>query len=804
MTFNQPTYTAAQIAKALGKNERAVRRQLEAVAPASCQVNIGRPAQAWLFASLPAVLQAALHSAAEKSGVRNAEIHLLKSSDTWQPTIPMIEIAPEVLDRASKLQRALARAIERRNDLSVSSLEIERQGLMDYAREFGHTISARSFRRLMARTLERDGGADNFSRLEIYLPDRPASKKPAVPVLSIATESDFRRIGDVIASFTNPASPSANERSYLWLTAFEEFEARLGDGRQPKKSRRDVLKYLERHAAFLVALEAGSVAEALRRNFSRKYEKWIEEGRDAKAILDARKKNSGHWRQPEFPAEDMDKITAHATLHCGGRVAQAWRELLERGELSQRITSYYLNTPSRKSYVPEAIMERVKFDVAAMEDIHHGPRQNKLNGPHISRDWSVVASLDWYQADDFTLPVYFTAPDGEGWYNLIRGQVLLMIDSRTTCILGYVLISDRNYNSRAIRTLITHVCAEHGLPRKGFYFERGIWESSKLLKGGNEATSLSWGETELGLQEFGIKFVHSNLPRSKPVERVGGAIQNLMEGLPGYVGRNEMVEKFERVQKLMLEVKSRKVDPRDHFMDEETYCAKLEELFRRYNADRQEGKMTEGLCPDEALLKFRNREDPVIKFSAECRYLLAHHKIPVRVTAKGIRFRIGKEDYRYLGRETGKWINHTMLAWFNPEDPQTLAVTDTKRQNAFVVQRSKDIPAMEAPEELIAEEMALINAHQAHTKARYRVLKARYATPARRMMADRDTVELGQEITQQRDSIIQEEKKVGRIEAKGRRLMNDLGIATNPARPIREGQVEALSRLTELLGEESK
>ena len=60
---------------------------------------------------------------------------------------------------------------------------------------------------------------------------------------------------------------------------------------------------------------------------------------------------------------------------------------------------------------------------------------------------------------------------------------------------------------------------------------------------------MSWGETELGLREFGVRFKHSRLPRSKPVERVIGALQNLMEGLPGYVGRNEMVEKFERVDR---------------------------------------------------------------------------------------------------------------------------------------------------------------------------------------------------------------------------------------------------------------
>ena len=88
--------------------------------------------------------------------------------------------------------------------------------------------------------------------------------------------------------------------------------------------------------------------------------------------------------------------------------------------------------------------------------------QDKLNGAYISRDWSRAYSMDWMQADDVTQPVYFRARDGDGGWVLMRGQVLVAIDLRSTRILAFVLISGRNYYSMAIRTLFNKACADTG------------------------------------------------------------------------------------------------------------------------------------------------------------------------------------------------------------------------------------------------------------------------------------------------------------------------------------------------------
>ena len=75
-----------------------------------------------------------------------------------------------------------------------------------------------------------------------------------------------------------------------------------------------------------------------------------------------------------------------------------------------------------------------------------------------------------------------------------------------------------------------------------------------------------------------------------------------------------------------------------------------------------------------------------------------------------------------------------------------LYVTDMNRENPFTVERALDVPAMDAPPELLAQEMERIGAHQAPTRTYYRELKAKFARPFRANLVDARTAELGAEI----------------------------------------------------------
>src|ERR1035437_9521747 len=540
-------FAASQIARALGVKRQAAQRLLSGIAPCRQVIVNGRAANAWTISTLPTPSQELLASRAQGSGCRDAEQFLSAPARLWEPPFPLAEVAPDCIGRAVKLQRALCRVLELQDNLTVSTGELERIGLEDYQREFGHAITGRHLRNLVNRTLARDAGAGQLARVELFLDEKPVRKDATRPAISLAVQTEFRELQDVVSTFKNPAKPADAEKEYLWLRTFELFEEKLAAGKARKKVKGALVKFLARNAPFMAASPDG-----LRVAFNRKYSRWAESDRAAVALQDGRKEKSGFHRAPELKAEDRDALIAHAVLNCDGRVSQAWRELAGKNALSEDLLAHHLSNPATKSYCPSRIREAVKYEVGMMDDIHHGPRQAKLNGAHISRDWSGVAAMDWLCGDDATLEVYWYVPDGKGWFTLMRGQFLPMIDVRSLRVLGFGLRPEKSYNAAMIRTLITRVCDEHGLPRKGFYFERGIWANSRLLKGDTSADPLSWPETELGLRSLGLRFVHSRLPRSKPIERVIGALQDLMEGQLGYVGPDEMHEKFERVQKAKL------------------------------------------------------------------------------------------------------------------------------------------------------------------------------------------------------------------------------------------------------------
>jgi len=115
-------------------------------------------------------------------------------------------------------------------------------------------------------------------------------------------------------------------------------------------------------------------------------------------------------------------------------------------------------------------------------------------------------------ADDYTMPVYFYLPDGKGWFELTRGQVLLFIDVRSLKIITWALIPSRNYTALNIRSAMNTVCLEQGRPDV-WYFERGIWQRSNLVK--NRAPK-SWrlahesqAATEHGWEKLGVRFIHA-------------------------------------------------------------------------------------------------------------------------------------------------------------------------------------------------------------------------------------------------------------------------------------------------------
>ena len=132
----------------------------------------GNQTRGWSLNALPQKMSKALSVAAGRRKL-GAEDLLESPELLWRPQYPLSRLANGAIERASLLCRALAPCLAQMDDVSLPRPDIEKFGVQHYRQIFGHGVSTEHWRRLLKRTLERDRGAKNWSRLEIYLDEYP-------------------------------------------------------------------------------------------------------------------------------------------------------------------------------------------------------------------------------------------------------------------------------------------------------------------------------------------------------------------------------------------------------------------------------------------------------------------------------------------------------------------------------------------------------------------------------------------------------------------------------------------------------
>ena len=769
MKHDLPQFSAALIAACLERSPQAIRKSLRDVKPDGLCIISGKQTATWLLESLPAPLRCSLDATARTRQYRDTAAMLAAPPKQWEPALPLNKVAQREIDRANKLREALLPALMRQRDSDISSAEFEADGLRDYAKCFGRVITARHWRSLYRRTIQRDGGVGNWSRLEIYLPDKPALSKPPALTLPATFENQFQELSAFIGACRNPATPSDTEQRAIWTVAFEQHDRFISLGITSKQARRRVRAFLFARASFLAPTR-----NALRMAFDRKLATWTESNRDAKALRDGREENGARF---ELPPEDRDLLIHRAVFYYHGDVAPAWRDLLRSG-FSQGVTNRYAGRAWRKSHVPAAVMESVVPEVEILTVAHRGPRAFDAIKGHVTRSYDGISSLQCISGDDFTLNTYFYVPDGNGWFQLTRGQVILFIDFRSLRILGWALEPRKSYSSLTIRSLCSHVFGEFGVPEI-LYFERGMWKSATLLKG--KTDPFDFTEISQGLREFGVKFIHAIRPRTKAIERVGGMFQDIAEAEPGYCGRDERRDAPESLRRQMAEVEARKVHPSKFFYSLDQWNGRLGQLVDQYNGETQQGHVLAGMSPDQAFETHMDQHNPPLQFSAGLRYLLAHDKRLARVTLNGVTIQVGKQKFNYRGREIAHLVSREVLAWFDPENTESIVVTNQDRTNPICVARSENPSALEslvAPESgTLARELARIEGQASYMKTRFTVVKAKFPLPQRQLLAAAQVVELGDQIAAQKGEQAQRTTHRQSLRGRAQRFAQRTGIA---------------------------
>jgi hypothetical protein len=180
------TYTASQIAAAIGRAPSTVRERLAGI-PAADKLQVsGNWTAAWAVDQFPLSLREDVALAARKG---NCTIEGLLSTPRrqWQPQISLGNIAPEKITEAERLREALKPFLTAPRDPGLSAEEWKRRGVDFYFRVFKDRprITTHHWDRLIRRTELRDNGCQNWDAIQIYLSDR--LKRNPVP----ATRSAF-------------------------------------------------------------------------------------------------------------------------------------------------------------------------------------------------------------------------------------------------------------------------------------------------------------------------------------------------------------------------------------------------------------------------------------------------------------------------------------------------------------------------------------------------------------------------------------------------------------------------------------
>jgi hypothetical protein len=684
---SNPLFTAAAIARALGCSKQNIHQRLDRIPADGEQLTNGNLAKAWRIESLPAGLARQLSEKAELMRCCTVADLLRAPADRYEPGVPLSQIARVAIDKARKLRAALRPMFVLRNDLTISAAEFAKRGVESYERAFGFAISAGHWRMLFDRTVDRDNGAEEWERLEIYLEENPPRMHSALSV-SAARERGFEILEDALASFHGTIELTVEQRRLLWIKTCDELQSQIAEGAGLKRAKRDLIRIL-----FATGL-IGTNQQAIAKTLSRKWDLYLANGQ--KLPKDGRSVRFADSNCTEIPERDARKLVARS-LDRGGRVSQAWRELHGEGELSAETCQRFISNPKSKSRVPASVRKLITPQVKRLMPIHHGPREHQLRGAYNRRDYSNFFAGDSYQADDITCPVYYWEADATSGIRIIRGQLLLMIDERSRLALGFALHSENNY-------------------------------------------------TELGLLEFGVKFVHAKLPRGKVIERVIGLHQNSMDGLPGYVGRDEVHDRFERVQEQKRLCESGREDPARHFLSKTGWEAELARICEAYNAERQQG-ILDGLSPIEAWHRFQGSE-PLVHLGSQGRYLLAHHRLPMKVQRNGVTLRPSLGGATYCSSVTGQFLGERMWVWVNPEDLSCVVLTSIdNKKGPFVVPKLELLPAIDPSREQYARNAQQIDAHNGVGRTSYRLISQHLIRcNFRRLSVDNATAALGERI----------------------------------------------------------
>lgn len=726
MDQSHPTFTAAQIANCLDRTPQAIRKALRDVKPAAVRVVYGKEAAAWTVASLPAGLRCQLDAVAMQRRYRNTAAMLANPPKQWEPALPLNQIADRELDQANKLRAALLPSLLRQHDGSPAS-EFVAAGLKDYAQNFGRVVTPGYWQTLFKRTLDRDAGAENWNRLEIYLSDKPQPKNPTQKIIDEAIRDDFSGLENLILQIKDLSNPGKDECAGVWALALTKFQQLAKDGMPAKRAARRVRQYLLARAPFLAPSR-----DALWIAFKRKIAALQKENGDlSKATADGR---AGNGDRVEIPQADIDRLQWSVSHLNGGSEDASWRE--EYPLLSETTRSLY----DYSFKMPPPIRRLVNPELAdALTARHEGKRALRRKMPKLRRDWTGVPSMHSWVVDDKTSDVECALKNRDGSVSLIRPQIIAVMDSASRKFVGWTVSSAKAPNARIVCDAVKTGYRIHGVPKR-IGVENGFVFGKSALVNGKED---DFGRTlVVGLAHFGCELDHFEKmnPTSKSELEYGfRQLDRLMERWPGYGGPIQMLSDFEDFKREKILIEAGKVEPTKFRMTLDEFIVEFQKVILKYNATQQQGRLN-GLSPDESFAAGKNQNNPPINLE-KLEWMLSDREL-VHIGLGGAKFtyRATREKIHVTGGALVNFVGQDLWALMDPRDTSIVTFMNKDYTQTFTMETSEEVHGRQKDfdpgSETLSKERAKIREHERAINNKYLMLQNQFGNPRRDLLAE--------------------------------------------------------------------
>jgi hypothetical protein len=715
-------FTAAQIAAALAMKRQAVQWHLRGVEPATRDKIVnGQAAAAWTPAQLPPALIKLAEAARVNGNYRTLNDVFTNPRSRWQPPLPINKICDADIQAATKLRDALKPWLIRQHDIKPGGLKAG--GVESYARIFGHPVTPRFWDELFNRTVQRDGGREEWNNLAIYLPVRLKQKETPADVVSAALADDFAELENFIAACINPHDPSEAERVGLWALARQKFAELVRAGQSEKSAARRVRQFLFARAKFLAPSR-----NSLRMAFERKLDKWQRDNPDS--LADGRKANGD---RPEYSSADIRRVRHSAVLKNGSRIDSAWRE--EYPLLSE----YTRQRHPRSRKCPRAFYQLVnRLKVDALCARLQGKRKLRKMVGSVTRNADGIHTMARWAVDDWTSNVVVAFRNPDGTVSLIQPQIITVMDFASRKWVGWSMSNDKGPTAELVCAAILDGFRRHDVPRK-LYVENGFTFGKSLNVNGKVDDQ---GRTVVaGLAQYGCAIHHFDKmsPTSKgELEKSFDLFQRQMERHPGYAGRLQMLDASDDFKRETRLINSGKVDATKFRYTFAEFIRVMHRMIEEWNAAPQFGHL-HGLTPNEAFEVLKDANDPPIKFDNRLLWMLANERYRVTVAAGGVSFRHYGRKIQVRGGELPQHAGEEFWALVDRQDCSMVTFMSLDHRKTFTVetcqQPSADEPRIATGCSVLANELKKISTHMRAVDTELKDLTGEFGNPRRDLLA---------------------------------------------------------------------